>query len=67
MSEENVEAVRELFERFAEIEFERIRAAFEPSSSLAEAAPRVGELGQWQLHRLDPEVEIDASANAGDS
>ena len=65
MSEENVEAVRELFERFAEIEFERIREAFEASSSLAEAAPRVGELGKWQLHRLDPEVEIDASAMPG--
>jgi hypothetical protein len=65
MSEENVEAVRELFERFAEIEFERIREAFEASSSLAEAAPRVGELGHWQLQRLDPEIEIDASAMPG--
>jgi ketosteroid isomerase-like protein len=62
MSEQNVAAVRDLFERVAEIEFERVREVLGASSSLAEAAPRLGELGEWHLRRLHPEVEIDASA-----
>ena len=61
MSQKNVVAVRELFERFGELEFARIREALETSSSLAEAAPKMAELGAWQLQRLDPEVELDAS------
>jgi hypothetical protein len=62
MSQENVEAIRELFDRFGEIEFERVREALETSSSLVEAAPKMGELGEWHLQHLHPEVEIDASA-----
>ena len=62
MSQENVEAVRELFERFGETEFERLREALETSSSFAEAAPKMGDLGRWHLERLHPEVELDASA-----
>ena len=65
MSKENVEAVRELFERFGETDFERLREALETSSSFAEAAPKMGDLGRWHLERLDPEVEIDASAMPG--
>ena len=65
MSKENVEAVRELFERFGETEFERLREALEASSSLAYAAPKMGDLGRWHLERLDPEVELDASALPG--
>jgi ketosteroid isomerase-like protein len=65
MSEENVEAVRELFERFGETEFERLREALETSSSFPEAAPKMGDLGRWHLERLDPEVELDASALPG--
>jgi ketosteroid isomerase-like protein len=65
MSQEHVEAVRELFERFGESEFERLREAFETSSSLPEAALKMGDLGRWHLERLDPEVEIDASAMPG--
>jgi ketosteroid isomerase-like protein len=61
MSEQRVEAVRELFERLGEIEFSRLREALETSTSLAEAAPKMGELGGWHLRCLDPEVEIDAS------
>lgn len=62
MSEQCVEAVRELFERFGEIEFKQLREAFETSASLAEVAPKIGDLGAWHLQRLLPEVEIDASA-----
>jgi ketosteroid isomerase-like protein len=62
MSQENVEIVQELYERFAETDFERLREVFETSSSLDEAAPQVGELGRWQLDHLDSEVELDASA-----
>ena len=62
MSEENVEVVRELYERFGETEFERLREALETSSSLPEAAPKMGDLGRWHLDRLHPEVELDASA-----
>jgi hypothetical protein len=62
MAEENVEAVRELFDRFGEIEFGRLREALETSSSLREAAPRMGDLGRWHLDRLHPQVELDASA-----
>src|SRR5215207_2662295 len=62
MSQENVEAIRELFDRFGEIEFERLREALETSSSLVEAAPKMGDLGRWHLDHLDPMVELDASA-----
>jgi ketosteroid isomerase-like protein len=62
MSEENVEAIRELFDRFGEIEFAQLREALETSSSLVEAALKMGDLGQWHLDHLDPEVELDASA-----
>src|SRR5215207_10157423 len=62
MSQENVEAIRELFDRFGEIEFERLREALETSSSLVEAAPKMGDLGRWHLDHLDPKVELDASA-----
>jgi hypothetical protein len=62
MSAENVEAVRELFDRFGEIEFERLREALETSSSLPEAAPKMGDLGRWHLDRLHARVELDASA-----
>jgi hypothetical protein len=65
MSKANVDAVRELFERFGEIEFVRLREALERSSSLVEAATTMGDLGRWHLERLDPEVEIDASALPG--
>ncbi|MGH2951212.1 MAG: nuclear transport factor 2 family protein [Solirubrobacterales bacterium] len=65
MSQTNVEAVRELFERFGETEFARLREAVETSSSLPEAAAKMGEVGRWQLDRLHPEVEIDASALPG--
>jgi hypothetical protein len=65
MSQENVEAVRELFDRFGETEFERLREALETSSSFPEAAPKMGDVGRWHLERLDPEVELDASALPG--
>jgi hypothetical protein len=64
MSEENVEAVRELFDQFGETEFERLREALETSSSLPEAAAKMGDVGRWHLDRLHPEVELDASALA---
>jgi hypothetical protein len=62
MSQANVEAVRELYERFGETEFERLRKALGSSSSLSEAAPKMGNLGRWHLDRLHSEVELDASA-----
>lgn len=62
MSEENAEAVRELFHRFGEIDFERLLEALETSSSLPQAAPKMGDLGRWMVERLHPEVELDASA-----
>ncbi len=62
MSQENVEAVRELFKRFDESEFEGLRDALETSSSLPEAATKMGELGRWHLDWLHPDVELDASA-----
>ena len=65
MSEANVDAVRSLYARFGEIEFERLREALETSSSLVEAAAKMGDLGRWHLERLDPGVEIDASAMPG--
>jgi hypothetical protein len=62
MSEENVEAIRELFDRFGEIEFGQLRKALETSSSLPEAASKLADLGRWQLDRLHPQIELDASA-----
>jgi hypothetical protein len=62
MSQENVEIVRELFERFDELEFGQLRGALETSSSLPEAAAKVGDLGRWLLDRLHSGVELDASA-----
>ena len=62
MSQENVEIVRELFERFDELEFGQLRGALETSSSLPEAAAKTGNLGRWFLYCLHPEVELDASA-----
>ena len=62
MSQENVETVRELFERFGELEFGQLRGALETSSSLPEGAAKMGDLGRWLLDRLHPEVELDASA-----
>jgi ketosteroid isomerase-like protein len=62
MSRENVEAIRELFDRFGEIEFGQLRKALETSSSLVEAAPKMGDLGRWHLDHLDPKVELDATA-----
>ena len=61
VSTQSVDAVRELFELIDEIEFVRLRETLERSSSLAEAAPKMGALGDWHLQRLHPEVEIDAS------
>jgi hypothetical protein len=43
MSEENVEAIRELFDRFGEIEFGQLRKALETSSSLPEAASKLAD------------------------
>jgi ketosteroid isomerase-like protein len=65
MSKENVEAVRELFEQLGETEFGPLRETLETSSSFVEAAPKMGDLGRWHLDRLDPEVELDASALPG--
>jgi hypothetical protein len=62
MSEENIAAVRALFDRFGEIDFARLREALETSSSLREAAPKIGGLGQWSLDRLHPSIELDATA-----
>jgi hypothetical protein len=45
------EAVPELFERFGEAGFERLREALETSSSFPEAAPKMGDLGRWCLER----------------
>ena len=62
MSQDNVQIVRELFERFGEIEFGPLREALEASSSLPEAAAKMGDFGRWHLDRVHPEVELDASA-----
>lgn len=64
MSQENVEAVRELFSLLNATDFKVLRDVLETSSSLPEAARKMGDLGRWQLDRLHPEVELDASALA---
>lgn len=46
MSNENVAAVRELFDRFGEIDFEELREGLETASNLNEAAPKMGDLGR---------------------